>query len=132
MLVLRPGSGGHTRPMPKVTNSLSDASKVMQANLRLWRKSRKLTLSQLAEASGFAVSTLSGWENGDREVGMEDLRRLAAVYDVHPAALLLNPEEAGPIVARMIKASGLAQRMGEQAADQWLAVGETMAGKRPE
>ncbi|MBX9697896.1 MAG: helix-turn-helix domain-containing protein [Acetobacteraceae bacterium] len=118
--------------MPKRANALSAEARAFQAKLRLWRKSRKMTLDQLAEQTGYAVSTLSGWETGEREVGTEDLVRLAAVYGVHPAALLMAPEEASPKVARMIRASGLAERLGDQPAEQWLAIGETLATDRRE
>ena len=85
--------------MPKQANELSPEAKALQAFLKLWRKNRKWTLRHLAEHTGYAVSTLSGWENGDREVGTEDLHRLAAAYGVHPAALLMSPEDAGRLVA---------------------------------
>jgi len=117
-------------PMPKRLNSLSPEAAAFQAKLRIWRKSRKLTLEALAEQTGYAVSTLHGWEKGHREVGTEDLVRLAAVYGVHPAALLMAPEEANPKVDRMIRASGLAERLGSQSAEQWLAIGETLASDK--
>lgn len=115
--------------MPRQTNPLSPEAQKTQAILRLWRKSRKLTLEKLAEQIGYAVSTISGWERGAREVGTEDLIRLAKFYAVHPAALLMAPEVAGPKVARMIQASGLAERMTDKAADQWLDIGQTIAGE---
>lgn len=118
-------------PMPKVANPLSAQAKLYQAHLRAWRKARKLTLEKLAEQTGYAVSTLSGWEKGNREVGTEDLVRLAAFYGVHPAALLMAPEDAGPKISRMIEASGLAERLEDDKADQWLALGRTLGGDPP-
>ncbi|NBW12643.1 MAG: XRE family transcriptional regulator [Caulobacteraceae bacterium] len=78
--VPRAATMGDAGAMPKQVNDLSNAAKVLQANLKRWRKARKMTLKQLAERTGYAVSTLSGWENGDREVGTEDLMRLASEY----------------------------------------------------
>lgn len=131
MAVRSDGRASDSLPMPKAANPLSAEAKVYQAHLRVWRKSRKLTLETLAEQTGYAISTLSGWEKGSREVGTEDLVRLAAVYGVHPAALLMAPKEAGPRVARMIEASGLAERLDDDKADQWLALGRTLGGDPP-
>lgn len=117
--------------MAKTPSTLSLEGKATQAILRLWRKSRKLTLEGLAEQTGYAISTLSGWEKGDREVGTDDLIRLAKVYGVHPAALLMAPGDAGPKVARMIRASGLAEQMDDKAAEQWLGIGATLAEGKP-
>ena len=114
--------------MPRSRSPLSDTAKRFQAHLRAWRKSRKLTLGKLAEQTGYAISTLSGWEKGDREVGTEDLVKLAAAYGVHPAALLMAPEVAGPKIKRMIEASGLAEQMDTGKAEQWIELGRTLAG----
>ena len=122
---------GDAGAMPKQVNDLSNAAKVLQANLKRWRKARKMTLKQLAERTGYAVSTLSGWENGDREVGTEDLMRLASEYGVHPAALLIAPEGSGPKVDRMIAASGLAEQLTDDQAAHWLAIARSMIGKEP-
>lgn len=114
--------------MPRSKAPLSETAKRFEAHLRAWRKSRKLTLEKLAEQTGYAVSTLSGWEKGDREVGTEDLVKLAAAYGVHPAALLMAPEVAGPKVRRMIEASGIAERLENGKAQQWIDLGRTLAG----
>jgi transcriptional regulator with XRE-family HTH domain len=100
-----------------------------QQFLRIWRKSKNLTLEQLAERLQNAISTVSGWETGRRTMDMEDLRKLALTYGVHPAALLMDPDEANGQISRMQRAAGLASAMNETQADRWLAVGESMTDK---
>lgn len=98
-----------------------------QQFLRLWRKSRKMTLERLAEQMENAVSTISGWETGRRTMDMEDLRKLAAIYSIHPAALLMDPDAAEGTVTRMQRAAGLAGNMSDDQAERWLALGEDVA-----
>lgn len=113
-----------TLGMPKRVRPISAQTKANQANLRLWRKSRKLTLEKLAEQTGIAVSTLSGWENGNRAVDLEDLQQLASFYGVPVAALLMVPEEGGPMAGRMARAAGRVSKMTEADAEEWLRLGE--------
>ena len=117
--------------MPKRANPISEETKAQQRILRLWRKSRKLTLAALAEQIGSKVSTISGWENGDRAVDLEDLRRLAKFYGVPTAALLAAPEEGVPMSERMIRAAGKAANMTEQDADEWLRLGDRFEKRAP-
>ena len=58
---------------------------------------------------------------------LEDLVRLAAAYGVHPAALLIAPDEANETVSRMQDACTLAERMPPEVADEWLAMGRRVA-----
>jgi transcriptional regulator with XRE-family HTH domain len=60
--------------------------------LRAWRKRRNKTLEKVSEAIGSKVNTISGWETGNRRVNLDDLSRLAAVYEVSPADLMQSPE----------------------------------------
>ena len=97
--------------------------------LRAWRLSRNYTLKTLAEKLAKGVSTVSGWETGGREVDLADLNKLADVYGVHPAALLLAPSDAVPIVDDMREAGSLAKGMDETARAEWLALGRRLVGK---
>lgn len=99
--------------------------------LRLWRKKGRYTLKVLAERLEVGISTVSGWETGARQVDLADLVKLAAVYGVHPAALLLAPEEAGPTLSNMQEAGALVKDMDADAAAEWLAVGRRMTGRPP-
>lgn len=95
-------------------------------HLRAHRKARGLTQEQVANILGVKNNTVSGWESGKRVLDLEDLEKLAKVYGVHPAALLMAPED-GPKADAMRRASDLARRMPEDASEEWLKVGERMA-----
>src|SRR3954466_3249872 len=66
--------------------------------LKLWREKKGFTLQEVADRLDVGVSTLHGWENGDRQVDLGDLTALAKVYNVHPTALLMHPKDANPIM----------------------------------
>lgn len=98
----------------------------LHIHLRAHRKLRNLTLEDVAAGVGVKFNTVSGWETGKRKLKMTDLERLAAFYGVHPATLLLAPED-GPKFEAMRRASQLAERMGPEAAEDWLRMGERIA-----
>jgi len=60
--------------------------------LRAWRRHRNKTLENVTEKIGSKVNTISGWETGNRRINLDDLARLAAIYEVSPADLLQSPE----------------------------------------
>ncbi|MBC9208913.1 helix-turn-helix transcriptional regulator [Roseomonas aerophila] len=95
----------------------------MQNNLKLWRKAKGHTLRALAEHTGNKISTLSSWENGVRAMDLDDLRKLADFYEVHPAALLMTPSEAASKIPVMQQAASIAQSMPEDVAASWLTMG---------
>ena len=94
-------------------------------HLRAHRKAKGLSQEQVANILGVKNNTISGWETGARVLDLEDLEKLAAVYGVHPATLLVAPEE-GPVADDMRKASEIARRLSRDAAKEWLAVGDRM------
>jgi transcriptional regulator with XRE-family HTH domain len=94
--------------------------------LRAWRESRGLTVTELATRVNKAVSTVSGWERGKRQVDLADLTKLAGVYGVHPSALLLHPQEANPALEAMREASDIARSMDPDAAAAWLELGRKL------
>lgn len=57
---------------------------------------------------------------------LSDLEKLASFYGVHPAVLLLAPEDT-PKFEAMRRASQLAERMGPEDAQDWLRMGERLA-----
>ena len=93
--------------------------------LRAWRKSRKLTLEQLANIVGSKVSTLHGWEMGTRGVDLKDLERLAAFYGVPPAALLAAPPGSVDM-ERLSRAAKIVQAAPADVAEDWLRMGERL------
>lgn len=60
--------------------------------LRAWRQHRKLTLADVSRLVGSKVNTISGWETGNRGLNLDDLSRLAGVYEVSTADLLQPPQ----------------------------------------
>jgi len=103
----------------------------LHTHLRAHRKIRGMTLERIANAIGRKVNTLSGWETGARIMKLTDLEKLASFYGVHPAALLLAPDE-GPRFEAMRQASSIAERMGPDAAQEWLALGERLTAPKPD
>ena len=67
--------------------------------LREARERAGLTQKQLADRSGIAQSTISAYEAGKREPGLEALRKLlnAAGFDLALRQRTPTPEEAGRI-----------------------------------
>jgi len=53
---------------------------------------------------------------------MEDLRKLALLYGVPPAALLMDPEVADGELTKMRRAAGIAANMTDRQADAWFTV----------
>jgi transcriptional regulator with XRE-family HTH domain len=94
--------------------------------LRAWRRSKRLTLERVAELIGSKNNTISGWETGARGVGLDDLKRLAAAYGCHPAALLFPPEKEQEY-ASMRKAADILAALTPEAAQEWLSIGERIS-----
>ncbi|GAA4732754.1 helix-turn-helix domain-containing protein [Phytohabitans rumicis] len=67
-------------------------------HLRTLRQRRGLTLTQLAEASGISVSTLSRLESGGRKPTLELLLPLARAYQVTLDELVDAPDTGDPRV----------------------------------
>lgn len=91
------------------------------------RKARGLTLAALADQVGSKVSTLAGWETGERAVDLGDLRRLADFYGVEVAALIAPPGEDGDRARDLRLAAALAGRMDDETRREWLGIGRKLA-----
>jgi transcriptional regulator with XRE-family HTH domain len=94
--------------------------------LRAWRKSRKLTLEQLANMIGSKVSTIQGWEVGARAMDLKDLEKLAAYYGV-PAAALLEAPPGSADMERLRRAARIVRDAPADVAEDWLRMGERLA-----
>ncbi len=105
---------------------MTGASTTTYIYLRAWRKHRGLTLSQVADLIGSKTNTLSNWETGGRSVDLDDLKKLADAYGVHPAALLFSPHDSTEFEG-LRAASELLRRMGPEAAKAWLDIGDRLA-----
>ena len=93
--------------------------------LRAWRKSRKLTLEQLANLIGSKVSTIQGWEVGTRDMDLKDLQKLAEFYGV-PAAALLEAPPGSADMERLRRAARIVRDAPAEVAEDWLRMGERL------
>lgn len=94
--------------------------------LRAHRIARRLTLQAVAVEIGVRQNTLSQWETGARGVDLTDLEKLARVYGVTPAALLMSPLDS-PKAREMQAAADLAQRMEPADLANWMQLGQRLA-----
>ncbi len=84
-------------------HDLPQDARTLGADLRALRKTRGLTLHDLADALGRSVGWLSQVERDISQPGVDDLRALAAVLDVSVSSLFrvaAAPGEEGHIVRR--------------------------------
>jgi len=70
------------------------------ARLRGLRQNRNLTLKQVADATGFAVSYLSLLERDKVSISVDNLERLAQFYGVRMVHLFRGAEESPTLVTR--------------------------------
>lgn len=105
---------------------MSDPHKPLHVHLKPWRKSRGLTQEQVANMLGIKHNTLSGWESGERDVGLVELAKLAAVYGVEPAALLYAPNDQAKALA-ITAAGSMLQGMSAEQRGLWIALGQQLA-----
>jgi transcriptional regulator with XRE-family HTH domain len=105
---------------------MSGPSTTLHEHLRAWRHVAKFTLEQLAERIGSKPNTISGWETGGRTVDLDDLKKIADAYGVHPAALLFAPP-GDKLFIDMKEASAILARMPPEAIAEWLAIGRRIA-----
>lgn len=97
----------------------------LHVHLKAWRKSHTLTQERLANMLGVKDNTVSGWENGKRDVGLIELAKIAEIYGVSPAALLFAPEDQ--VKASAISLAGaLMQDMSLEQRELWIALGQQM------
>ena len=68
--------------------------------LRELRQERELTLQQVADATGFALSYLSQLERDKVSISVDNLERLAQFYEVHMVHFFRAPEESPVQVTR--------------------------------
>jgi transcriptional regulator with XRE-family HTH domain len=70
------------------------------ARLRELRQNRNLTLKQVADATGFAVSYLSLLERDKVSISVDNLERLSQFYGVRMVHLFRGAEESPTLVTR--------------------------------
>lgn len=101
---------------------------MLHIHLRSWRHHKKLTLRKVADMIGSKENTLSGWETGSRGVDLDDIKKLADVYGVHPAALLFSPSDTQHFET-LREVLELINSMDGSARDVWLAMGRQLCNR---
>src|SRR2546426_10835221 len=69
--------------------------KIVGGNIRRMRKTKRLTLEQLAEKAEANPKYLGAVERGEENIGLKKLAQVAAALQVEPYELLLPGEEDG-------------------------------------
>ena len=81
------------------------------SDIRALRKSRFLTLQQLAEALGRSVGFVSQLERGISEPSISDLRKIAAIFEV-PISLFFDQAQGDPAESGFVVRAGHRRRLG--------------------
>jgi transcriptional regulator with XRE-family HTH domain len=92
----------HIEPLELSTpgHSVTADEVALGSALRSARKSRGLSLAQVAESTGISRSLLSLIETGRSDITIGRLSRLAQLYDIRLADLVPEPRHPDPIVVR--------------------------------
>ncbi len=64
-------------------------------HLEAWRNEKGFTQERLGNILGVGKSAISRWENGKRHMNMEDVERIANVFEIEPLALFRAPGDYG-------------------------------------
>lgn len=96
-------------------------------SLRNWRNFRGLTLEQVANILGVGPQAVHKWETGKTPVDLDRLHQLAKIYQTTADALLFDPHE-GELVKKMRLAHLVLVSLPAEKAEDWLRVGQAMAG----
>lgn len=101
----------------------------MHKHLRAWRHLAGLTQAEVASSVATTHATVSRWEAGVLSIPAEKLNDLALLYGATPAELLFSPTDRG-MARRLHRAAKLIEALPPDEAEQWLALGTTLAGRK--
>lgn len=93
--------------------------------LRAWREQKSLTQKELAAKTGLHVTSIGGYERGERRAGDAELARICAALDLEPYRLCLDLARARadhlePMVAELRSESGQEPLSGRRHAElEW-------------
>ncbi len=79
--------------MHKATSSSESLAEALGADIRALRKSRSLTLNQLASTLNRSTAWLSHVERGQIDAGISDLKTIAQIFDL-PVSFFFRNDEA--------------------------------------
>ncbi len=108
---------------------MSSTAAEFKARLRESRERRRMSQTELANASGFQPSAVSHFETGKRAPSFENLRRLADALEVTTDYLLgrvQDPGASGPTIQRIFRG---AQSMSKDDLDVLADMAERLAKK---
>lgn len=100
-----PGSADHPpkkrapRQLPTAELPPDDLQAIFGQNLKIARLKRGMTLAELSEAADMNQSYLSKVENGERNITLATMKKLAAVVEcdvIHMLQLASDDEEPSP------------------------------------
>lgn len=108
-------------------NNQNDYLVKTRENLTHWRKKRKMTQAQLAEALGVSVDTVSRYELGARQMPLTTMYKIAEILqispnDLAPEELVVNArtQPNTGINFKFYKLSEVKQKLIEQLIDQMM------------
>ena len=82
-------------------------------------------------ALGVSHTTVSRWETGAVPLTSKDLENLAALYGISRRQLDNDPA-AGDLIAFLERAQHVIERMSREDLERWIAIGESLSGKKPQ
>lgn len=76
-------------------NNTEDPDMEFHEHLKRLRESKELTQIQVAEAVGVAKNTYIGYEKGDREPRLSELKKMAELFNIGLGELCLEGRDSG-------------------------------------
>lgn len=73
------------------------------ATLRAWRKARNMSIYDVERRTGIRFSLVSAYERGEKKPSLQNARRLAQLYGVPVAYLVLSPAEVTECIPPELK-----------------------------
>lgn len=104
------------RPQTRVEKKVVEDNNCTGKDIRALRKSRSITLQQLADQLNRSVGFISQIERGLSEPSLSDLRKIAALFGV-PISLFFGQNEGIPGERGYIVRSGNRRKLGGENAD---------------
>lgn len=76
---------------------MDEINNIARNNIKLYRKMRKMTQKELAEALGVTHSSVSAWEIGKNSIDMERLNDICRILDVSLVEILTENEDTDQV-----------------------------------
>lgn len=76
---------------------MDEINNIARNNIKLYRKMRKMTQKELAEALGVTHSSVSAWEIGKNSIDMERLNDICRILDVTLVEILTENEDTDQV-----------------------------------